>query len=109
MATLVLLRVLSDEGVPLSELRKRYEPYAQSGEINFVVSDVPGAVAGVEDAFSDATLDLLDGLTVDIGDRWFNLRPSNTEPVLRLNVEAPTPLEVAELTGRVEAIIKEYT
>jgi phosphomannomutase len=109
MATLVLLRVLSDEGVPLSELRKRYERYAQSGEINFVVSDVPGAVAGVEDAFSDATLDLLDGLTVDIGDRWFNLRPSNTEPVLRLNVEAPTPLEVAELTGRVEAIIKEYT
>ena len=109
MATLVLLRVLSDEGVPLSELRKRYEPYAQSGEINFVVSDVSGAVAAVEDAFSDATVDLLDGLTVDAGDRWFNLRPSNTEPVLRLNVEAPTPHEVAELTGRVESIIKEYT
>jgi phosphomannomutase len=109
MATLVLLRVLSDEGVPLSELRKRYEPYAQSGEINFVVSDVPGAVAAVEDAFSDATMDLLDGLTVDTGDRWFNLRPSNTEPVLRLNVEAPTPHDVAELTGRVESIIKEYT
>ena len=109
MATLVLLRVLSDEGVPLSELRKRYEPYAQSGEINFVVSDIPGAVAAVEDAFSDATLDILDGLTVDTGDRWFNLRPSNTEPVLRLNVEAPTPIEVAELTGRVETIIKEYT
>jgi phosphomannomutase len=109
MATLVLLRVLSDEGVPLSELRKRYEPYAQSGEINFVVSDVPGAVAAVEDAFTDATVDLLDGLTVDAGDRWFNLRPSNTEPVLRLNVEAPTPHEVAELTGRVESIIKEYT
>jgi phosphomannomutase len=109
MAMLVLLRVLSDEGVPLSELRKRYEPYAQSGEINFVVSDVPGAVAAVEDAFSDATVDLLDGLTVDTGDRWFNLRPSNTEPVLRLNVEAPTPHDVAELTGRVESIIKEYT
>jgi len=109
MATLVLLRVLSDEGVPLSELRKRYEPYAQSGEINFVVSDVPGAVAAVEDAFSDATVDRLDGLTVDAGDRWFNLRPSNTEPVLRLNVEAPTPHEVVVLTGRVESIIKEYT
>jgi phosphomannomutase len=109
MATLVLLRVLSHERVPLSELRKRYERYAQSGEINFVVSDIPGAVAAVEDAFSDATLDLLDGLTVDTGDRWFNLRASNTEPVLRLNVEAPTPIEVAELTGRVETIIKEYT
>jgi phosphomannomutase len=109
MATLVLLRVLSDEGVPLSELRRRYEPYAQSGEINFVVSDVSGAVAAVEAAFSDATMDLLDGLTVDTGDCWFNLRPSNTEPVLRLNVEAPTPHEVADLTGTVESIIKEYT
>jgi phosphomannomutase len=109
MATLVLLRVLSDEGVPLSELRKRYEPYAQSGEINFVVSDVPGAVAAVEGAFSDATMDHLDGLTVDTGDRWFNLRPSNTEPVLRLNVEAPTSHDVAEFTGRVESIIEEYT
>lgn len=109
MATLVLLRVLSDEKIPLSELRKRYEPYAQSGEINFVVSDVAGADAAVEAAFSSAAIDRLDGLTVDLGDRWFNLRPSNTEPVLRLNVEAPTPSEVAELTSRVESIIKEYT
>jgi phosphomannomutase len=109
MATLVLLRVLSDEQVPLSELRKRYEPYAQSGEINFVVSDVSAADAAVEASFADATIDRLDGLTVDLGDRWFNLRPSNTEPVLRLNVEAPTPADVAELAGSVERIIKEHT
>jgi phosphomannomutase len=109
MATLVLLRVLSDEGVPLSELRRRYEPYEQSGEVNFVVSDVLGADAAVAGAFPDGAIDRLDGLTVDLGDRWFNLRPSNTEPVLRLNVEAPKPADVAELTGRVERIIKEYT
>jgi len=47
-------------------------------------------------------------LTVDLGDRWFNLRLSNTEPVLRLNVEAPSASDVDELVGRVEAIIKEY-
>jgi phosphomannomutase len=109
MATLVLLRVLSDENVPLSELRKRYEPYAQSGEINFIVSDTVAADAAVEEAFASEETDRLDGLTVDLGDRWFNLRPSNTEPVLRLNVEAPTPDDVVALTGRVEAIIKEYT
>ncbi|MEN8238464.1 MAG: phosphomannomutase/phosphoglucomutase, partial [Actinomycetota bacterium] len=109
MATLVLLRVLSDEKIPLSELRKRYEPYAQSGEINFVVSDISAADEAVEASFTDGVIDRLDGLTVDLGDRWFNLRPSNTEPVLRLNVEAPTHDDVVELAGRVEAIIKEYT
>jgi phosphomannomutase len=109
MATLVLLRVLTDEKIPLSQLRKRYEPYAQSGEINFVVSDVSAAARAVEESFSRSPADRLDGLTVDLGDRWFNLRPSNTEPVLRLNVEAPTSDDVADLTGRVEAIIKEYT
>ena len=109
MATLVLLRVLSDEKIPLSELRKRYEPYAQSGEINFVVSDVSAADAAVEASFANADIDRLDGLTVDLGDRWFNLRPSNTEPVLRLNVEAGTPDTVADLAGRVEDIIKEFT
>ena len=109
MAMLVLLRVLTEERIPLSELRKRYEPYAQSGEINFTVSDVDGADAGVERAFPAAAIDRLDGLTVDLGDRWFNLRRSNTEPVLRLNVEASTQVDVAELTSMVEAIIKEYT
>lgn len=107
MAMLVLLRVLTEEGVSLSELRGRYEPYAQSGEINFVVADIPAAEAAVERAFADHSIDHLDGLTVDLGDRWFNLRPSNTEPVLRLNVEAPSDLDVAELVEQVEEIIKE--
>ncbi|MFV1970057.1 MAG: phosphomannomutase/phosphoglucomutase [Acidimicrobiia bacterium] len=107
MAMLVLLRVLSDAGIPLSELRERYEPYAQSGEINFDVPDKAAADAAVERAFEDHSVDRLDGLTVDMGDRWFNLRPSNTEPVLRLNVEGPDQEAVDDLVEQVAAIIKE--
>jgi phosphomannomutase len=109
MAMLVLMRVLSDAGVPLSELRKRYEPYAQSGEINFVVADTEAADAAVVRAFADHHPDRLDGLTIDLGDRWFNLRASNTEPVLRLNVEGPDDEAVEELVEQLAAIIKEET
>jgi phosphomannomutase len=107
MAMLVLLRVLTDSGMPLSELRQRYEPYAQSGEINFDVEDKAAADAAVERAFEDDLIDRLDGLTVDLGDRWFNLRASNTEPVLRLNVEGPDAEAVDDLVEQVAAIIKE--
>lgn len=109
LAMLVLLRVMSDAGVKLSELRSRYEPYAQSGEINFVVGDTVASRAAVEAAFPDADRDYLDGLTIDLGDRWFNVRPSNTEPVLRLNVEAPDAQSVHELVESVAAIIEEGT
>ncbi len=107
MAMLVLLRVLTDADIPLSELRTRYEPYHQSGEINFDVADKAGADAAVERAFEGYSADRLDGLTVDMGDRWFNLRPSNTENVLRLNVEGPDQEAVDDLVEQVAAIIKE--
>jgi len=107
MAMLVLMRVLSEKEIPLSELRRPYEPYSQSGEINFSVRDVAAADQAVAHAFDGYTIDRLDGLTVDLGESWFNLRPSNTEPVLRLNVEGPDPARVAELVERVESIIKE--
>ncbi len=107
MAMLVLLRVLTEAGIPLSELRQRYEPYSQSGEINFDVADKAAADAAVERAFEDYSVDRLDGLTVDLGDRWFNLRPSNTEPVLRLNVEGPDQEAVDDLVEQVASIIKE--
>ncbi|VAV99625.1 Phosphomannomutase [hydrothermal vent metagenome] len=105
LAMLVLLQVVSEAGVPLSELRKDFEPYAASGEINFDVPDKSGAIKALADSFADADQDRLDGLTVDLGDRWFNVRPSNTEPVLRLNVEAPTATEVDELVTRVSTIL----
>lgn len=108
LTMLVLLQVMSEDGRPLSELRVDYEPYAQSGEINYTVSRQQDAMAAVEDAFADAGRDHLDGLTVDLGDRWFNLRPSNTEPKLRLNVEAPDDEAVADLVARVERVLEPW-
>jgi phosphomannomutase len=105
LTMLVLLQVLSEDGRPLSELRKDYEPYTQSGEINFEVDDKEAAMDRVAAAFPEATLDRLDGLTVDLGRRWLNVRPSNTEPVLRLNVEAEDPAAVAGLIDAVTEAI----
>ena len=88
IAAMVVLEALSEAGVPLSELRKPFERYAASGEINTTVSDPLAVIEAVAEHFADAEQDRLDGLTVDFGDWWFNLRPSNTEPLLRLNLEA---------------------
>jgi phosphomannomutase len=89
IAALMVLETLSRAGVPLSELRKPYERYVQSGEINTRVDDPAAVTERVAAHFSALSQDHLDGLTVDGGDWWFNLRPSNTEPLLRLNLEAP--------------------
>jgi phosphomannomutase len=107
LALLVLMQVLSEAGKPLSELRADFEPYASSGEINYDVADQAAATAAVAAAFSEGDFDYLDGLTVDLGDRWFNLRPSNTEPKLRLNAEAPDAAAVDDLVAAVAAIIEE--
>jgi phosphomannomutase len=79
------------EGTTLSSLLASYERYAASGEINTMVADQAATMAAVHNAFADrpgVTLDHLDGLTVEHADWWFNLRPSNTEPLIRLNAEA---------------------
>jgi phosphomannomutase len=107
LAMLVLLQVLAEDGRALSELRQEYELYAQSGEINFDVVDKAAAIEAIAAVFPDADLDRLDGLTVDLGDRWLNVRPSNTEPVLRLNVEAPTAGDVEAVVSQVRSILVE--
>ncbi len=110
IAAMVVLELMSKSDRPLSELLEPFRRYADSGEINTEVSDPEGAVGAVADAVagSGASVDRLDGLTVDHGDWWYNLRPSNTEPLLRLNVEAPDEDacrrhvdEVLELVARV--------
>jgi phosphomannomutase len=106
LAMLVLLGLLSEDGRPLSELRRDVERYSASGEINFTVSDPAMAMAQVEEAFEDSGVDHLDGLTVDFGQEWFNLRPSNTEPLLRLNVEAKTPEAVSALVSKIQQILE---
>ncbi len=105
LAMLVLLTALTEAGVPLSVLRVANDPYAMSGEINTVVPDAAASIEAVAAEFSGHEQDRLDGLTVDLGDRWFNLRPSNTEPLLRLNVEAPDRAGVDELAAEVIAVI----
>ncbi|HEY2812320.1 MAG TPA: phosphomannomutase/phosphoglucomutase [Acidimicrobiales bacterium] len=107
IAALVVLEQLSRADVPLSELRKPFEHYAQSGEINTRVDDPLAVIEKVAAAFEDAQQDRLDGLTVDLGDWWFNVRPSNTEPLLRLNLEAATPEAVATHVAEVTAAMGE--
>jgi phosphomannomutase len=90
IASLLVINELSRSSVDLSVLRKPFERYAASGEINTHVDDVGAVIDDVSEEFSKYSQDLLDGLTVDCGSWWFNLRPSNTEPLLRLNLEAAT-------------------
>jgi phosphomannomutase len=106
IAALVVLEVLSRAEVPLSELRKPFERYASSGEINTTVDDQNAVIDLVEEHYAGvAESDRFDGLTVDCGTWWFNLRPSNTEPLLRLNVEAPDAAELERRVGEVTALI----
>ena len=88
IASMLLIDELSRTGQPLSVLRTPFERYASSGEINTQVGDQAGVIERVSDHFEGRPQDRLDGLSVDDGDSWFNLRPSNTEPLLRLNLEA---------------------
>jgi phosphomannomutase len=107
LAAMHVLAALGGQDQPLSLFAAEYERYAASGEINSTVADAPAKVAAVRAAFPQARFDELDGLTVQVGDgAWFNLRASNTEPLLRLNVEAPKPEEMAALRDRVLAIVR---
>jgi len=107
IAALVVLDVLGRSGKPLSELRRPYERYSASGEINTEVPDPRAVIDIVAARFPDADQDRLDGLTVDLGDWWFNLRPSNTEPLLRLNLEASDADACARRVAEVQAIMEQ--
>ena len=104
LAMLVIMQLMSEDPRPLSEIRTEFEPYTSSGEINFVVEDQQGMMDTVAREL-DGETDWLDGLTVSWPDRWFNIRPSNTEPLLRLNVEGPDEDSVDDLVGQVRHII----
>jgi phosphomannomutase len=110
LAALHVMAALGTQSGTLSELLAQYSRYADSGEVNSTVDDPAAASAAVRAAFAErdgVVIDDLDGLTVELPDRsWFNLRASNTEPLLRLNVEAPDPATVAELRDEVLAIIR---
>ncbi len=107
IAALVVLEQVCRSGQPLSALRKPYERYAASGELNTEVSDPLAVIERIAAAFADGEQDRLDGLTVGYADWWFNVRPSNTEPLLRLNVEAASDEAVAGHVAAVRAIMNE--
>ncbi len=109
LAALHVLAALGEQDGPLSDLVSAYTRYAASGEINSVVQDKDARTADVRAAYRDrtgVTLDELDGLTVSGDTWWFNLRPSNTEPLLRLNVEATDPADVGRIRDEVLGIVR---
>ncbi|WP_420609964.1 phosphomannomutase/phosphoglucomutase [Candidatus Poriferisodalis sp.] len=105
IAALIALEQLSAAQMSLSELLAPLDRYASSGEINTRVADVELVLPRVGAHFAPFPQDHLDGLTVDGGDWWFNLRPSNTEPLLRLNLEAPDSEAVAERVSEIRALL----
>jgi phosphomannomutase len=107
IAALMVLEQISKAGVPLSSLRKPFDRYAASGEINTTVDDAAAVIERVAAAYPDAAQDRIDGLTVELEDWWFNLRPSNTEPLLRLNLEARTREACDERVAEVRALISD--
>jgi phosphomannomutase len=107
LAALYALAELMATKKPLSELLAPYNRYFSSGEINSQVKDLPAAIARVRKVYQDQSeIDELDGLTFTADTWWFNLRASNTEPLLRLNVEADTQAEMKKIRDAVLAVIK---
>jgi len=107
IAAVIALGELSAGGLALSELLAPFRTYAASGEINTRVDDQQGRTEVVADALADGRQDRLDGLTVEFDDWWCNVRPSNTEPLLRLNVEATNERLLAEKTALVLGLIRD--
>lgn len=106
IAALIVLEALSEFDGPLSKLVEPFERYSDSGEINSVVTDQAGTMEKLAERYSDGKQDRLDGLTVEYEDWWFNCRPSNTEPLLRLNLEARTEGLMIEKRDAVVAAIR---
>jgi len=110
LAAMHVLAALGEQGRPLSELTAAYSRYVASGEINSTVADAAGKMTEVRGAFAEhdgVVVDDMDGLTVELPDgAWFNLRASNTEPLLRLNVEAPHEARMTELRDQVLRMVQ---
>lgn len=111
ITAMIVLELMSNTDQTLSEMLLPFQRYSASGEINTEVPDPAGAVEAVAAKViaEGATVDRLDGLTVDRGDWWFNLRPSNTEPLLRLNVEAPDEAACATRVAEVLELVRSVT
>ena len=101
------LTVISGQDSPFSELMAPLQRYSHSGEINFEVQDKDAKMKEIAEALSDAQIDWFDGVTCRYEDWWCNVRPSNTEPLLRLNLEAETPEMMQEKLGALKGMLGE--
>ncbi|QDU63785.1 Phosphomannomutase/phosphoglucomutase [Planctomycetes bacterium Pan216] len=108
VATVKLLNILSATGKPISELLAPMKKYFHTGEVNFKIDDKEGALAAIKETFSDGTQDELDGVSVDYPDWWLNVRPSNTEPLLRLTLEGDTAAKRDEGFERVLGVLNKF-
>ena len=108
IAALIVLEYMSIKGVKLSKLRELYDVYSSTGEINYRVQDQEELLKVVEQQFRNEESDHLDGFTVKSENWWFNLRPSNTEPLIRLNLEATNQSKRDEMLNVVENIIAAF-
>lgn len=106
LATLMLLNLMAETGQPISELVAELRRYSHSGEINSEVKDKDAVLATLRAKYADGKQHELDGLKVEYPDWWFNVRPSNTEPLLRLNLEANTPELMEEKKAELLALIR---
>jgi phosphomannomutase len=102
-----VLSVLSNQPEPLSSLIDPLHRYTQSGEVNFQVEDKDAKIRELADAYKKGQIDYLDGITIDMGNYWFNVRKSNTEPLLRLNLEAENPQLFQEKLKEVQRMLGE--
>ncbi len=108
IAALLVMQEISDKGISLSSLRKDFGSYSSTGEINFRVDNPTDVIERISDTFSDHEHDYLDGLTVNGDKWWFNLRPSNTEPLLRLNLEADNGITMEREFMKVRACLEQF-
>jgi len=107
IAALLVLEAMSVAGAPLSATLEPFRRYEASGEINTEVSDQRGTIGKLAETYSEGRQDLTDGLTVEFEQWWFNCRASNTEPLLRLNLEAKTKELMETKRDEVLGVIKE--
>jgi phosphomannomutase len=106
IAMLIAIEVVSEAGKPLSEIVAELDPYYRSGEINVRVRNIPKTIEKIVKEFRESRIDYTDGVTVSFEDWWFNVRPSNTEPLLRLNVEAVSADLLEEKSSFVLALVR---
>jgi len=106
MSTLIIMKMMSESGKKLSELVAPLRKYHKTDEINFKVKDKEAKMKELEKIFYDGNVSRLDGIKIEYGDWWFNVRPSNTEPLLRLNLEADTKDLMLKMQNRISKIIQ---